>query len=160
MDLPGLSKEPMGFRALAWGSSKESLTNMYNVSCGTVGTDPACDGEVTIGGIRADVRYFFPNLALSGVVLRFPANRYDFMHAVFIEKYGTATSVDHEPVQNGFGATFDNETTTWRFHGAQVRLVRFGSNLTESTAIVGLNTWADALVAAQETAHKKAAKDF
>ena len=101
--------EPAGFRDIPWGAPPATVKRaLPDFSCSTT-----CSGHLMIGEIRVFTLIGFETGGMNLVTLLFPANSFNKMKAIFIERYGQPLLHHNETVQNRMGAQFENEILEW-----------------------------------------------
>ena len=89
-----------------------------------------------IGSIRAFTLIEFETGGMDTVMLAFTVEKYEEMKRTFLERYGAPTQRETKPVQNRMGAQFVNEILRWSGKVVLIRLEKYGTNITESFAMV------------------------
>ena len=95
---------------------------------------------------------------LSSVLLSFESKNYEELKEIFIERYGKPTSLQHKPYKTQGGAESTNETLMWTGPHSFIDLSRYGSRITEGSAIMGTNESLEAFAKKRAEEIKDAAK--
>ena len=99
--------EPDGFRGVPWGASEDALRDKLGEAsapgvlwdkCDASSpaqrwlADRFCTGAFPLGGKSVDARYMFRDNRFVAVTLTFPSTDFDYLAAIFNERFGAPTS--------------------------------------------------------------------
>jgi hypothetical protein len=106
------------------------------VEAHVLGADRVClnqrnigNGNGTIAGFDADVRYYFVNGRLDRISGSFKCANHDSVAKAITAKYGPPTSVQLQTIQNRMGATYPSELRKWTSTTAIILLKERGENI-------------------------------
>ena len=101
-----------------------------------LGADRVClnqrnigNGNGTIAGFDADVRYYFVNGRLDRISGSFKRANHDSVAKAITAKYGLPISVQLQTLQNRMGATYPSELRTWTSTTAIILLTERDKNI-------------------------------
>jgi hypothetical protein len=106
--------EPEGFRGVPWGTTEEQMRSSvsieracadYSVASRYLG-DRFCPALLPIGDINVRAIYSFRANRLTRVSLHFASKDFERLAAIFLERYGPATTRDRE------GLVWSGKTTS------------------------------------------------
>lgn len=119
-----------------------------------------CSAALDVAGVSIEELLLFERDQLHGSMWTFDASDYDKMAGIFKERYGNPTTTTNAEVSNRMGAKFMNTTMGWAGPRVTVELVRYGSDLTKSSAMIALNEYNQRREAATAAKTKKGAEAF
>ena len=99
-----------------------------------------------------------PESKLGHVSLSFKPDDYETLKQIFVERYGKPTALQHEPYKTQGGAESVNEIVMWKGPHSFIDLRRYGSRITEGSAMMGTNESLDAFSKKRAEEIKDAAK--
>lgn len=101
--------------------------------------DPSSRSEFkSFGGSPPNIYifHFSPAGKLGSITVDLPSDAYSDVIAVTKEKFGPPKSVKRSPVQNRMGATFMDETVTWKRGGEIIMVMKYSSGLSNMIFIL------------------------
>jgi hypothetical protein len=150
--------EPSGFRGVPWGASVETVKEKIpEVSCYE---SVACSGDLWVGTVKTYTRLLLREGGLDAVIVAFPADDFNIIKPIFIERYGQPTSRSTPEVQNKAGARFENEVLLWAGKKVQVTLRRYGDSLTYGLGTIRTQTGLEEEAKKGRDRAKKGKKDL
>ena len=121
--------------------------------------------EDSIGPVHVKVYLGFlpdrpvkPESKLGQVSFSFKPQDFETLKEIFIERYGKPTSAGHEPYKTQGGAESTNEILIWKGPHSFIDLRRYGSRITEASAMMGTNESSEAVSKKRDEQIKDAAK--
>jgi hypothetical protein len=140
-------KEPDDFRGVPWGATEKALRDKLGEAsahgfegCQTYSPEDRwlgnryCLGAFPLAGIPVDAVYSFRANRFVRVNLTFPAQDFDRLAAIFVERYGPPTSSTRERYKTKGGAEAVNEILKWSGPRIAISLERYGSRITNGSA--------------------------
>jgi hypothetical protein len=156
--------EPNDFRGLQFpGALKADVAKKLSPSRGTCQPKPsACLDQwgFSLGGVTLTTLYQFKDDKLVLVYLSFPAESFDKIKEIFVERYGPPTATEKKPVRTKMGVEYENEVTLWVGDIVDIQFNRFGSTVNDSTVYLLDKAWKAEQDKAEQDAKKKAATSF
>jgi len=155
------------FKGMALGADVAQFEKNRRFLClkpKNASADLACgmrraDGE-TIAGIPVEsLMLFFTEAKLQTIYITFASKEFDTVVAALQEKYGKVTPLTDE-VQNRMGATFNNETYSWRKSDQVLKAEKYGSKITTSRVTFQTDAGFDEFARRLEAQKKANAKDL
>jgi hypothetical protein len=136
-------KEPSGFRGVPWGATEDALRDKLGESSAngvlSIGCEAYRPEERWMGDrscVTVDAVYTFRANRFVRVTLMFPARDFGRIAAIFAERYGTPTKVNRGRYQTQGGLEALNEIQEWGGPSIVITLRRFGSRITDGTALL------------------------
>lgn len=122
----------------------------------------ACRERNTYGGIRPkSVSANFAEDKLVSVHVAFTTKLFfDDLSAAMVGGFGKPASHVREPVQNRMGATFQNETLTWRSAGATAILSKYTSTIEDGAVFIASDKYLEERARGTQQRREKGAKDL
>jgi hypothetical protein len=125
--------EPTGFRDIPWGSTEQVLEAKLKAAivCRNRSHDAlperVCEGHTTIGPVPVTGGFWFRSGRFVGVSLRFYPKDFFVIEESFVQRYGSPTSVNVEPIKTREGQQETNRTVEWIGSNARIYLQKYGS---------------------------------
>lgn len=156
------------YRGIAWGTPVLEAIRILETKDQSI-TCPAefrtldkfqCDGVLMVGDVVARNMVFFEQARMAGVVMVFDSKDFEFIRAVFVQKFGEAKVADKAIVQNLAGASADAAGLLWSWPDAKVVLMERGATMTKGMAVLGPPGWFDRFMKPDQDRVKKGVGDF
>jgi hypothetical protein len=114
--------------------------SLPDVRCETIyNLGQSCRGGTTLIGHYVQVDVYLNDGAVYSITVTFDSQDYNNFAASCDRKFGKPSSRRHESLQNRFGATFDNESSTWSAQdSSRAILTRYASD--PSTGLLMLDS--------------------
>lgn len=154
--------EPKDFRGIQFpGASKDAVSKKLGLNRSACRPDACLDQwSFSLGGVTLTTLYQFKDDKLKLVYLSFPAQFFDKIKDIFVERYGPPTATEKKPVRTKMGVEYENESILWVGGIVEIQFSRFGSTVSESAIYFFDKAWKDEQAKAEEEAKKKAATSF
>jgi hypothetical protein len=148
-------EEPDGFKGIQFGwteKQSKSVVHWARPGCFPFKGSRLCTMLIDGGGFTITAYFTFDANGFSMATGHFPSGNYEAVRDMFVAKYGEPHHADQSWVQNGMGATFQQEDLSWSGTHVHIALSRFGTTVTEG--FFGIGT-----LAGWEADHEKAARE-
>lgn len=163
---PTWAQEPTGYRDIKWGASKKELKHIIGWTIGGINCFDGhkgvkyCKSFYSIGTVKVENTFMLRDDKLTGVLLTYSPDDFDFLKQVFVEKYGAPHKTESSAVQNRMGASFTDEVLTWQGKTVSITMQRYYGKVTEGMAIISLTSEAQVFAEQEKERAKKAADDL
>lgn len=159
------AQEPTQFRGVAFGTNEADALKTLGISatnCGANGGNrrTCFQPSQLIGDVPTEEVYEFADGKLVNVIISFSADKYSFIHDVFVEKYGQPMQRLATPVKTKAGAEFVNEELAWSGDHIVIGLHQYSGSIASGMATIADREWSAARMKEAEEAKKKAAHSF
>ncbi|HMJ84972.1 MAG TPA: hypothetical protein VK504_17445 [Vicinamibacterales bacterium] len=162
-----IRKEPDAFRGVKWLATQAEAAAEVGFgedSCHELSVLDAveiwCADDFELGRITATSEFVFVRGHFVQAQVSYYPSEYDFVRAVFVEKYGKPLTEAVVPVQTPTGVQYDNDTAVWEFPNLSIEMHRYGTTIQRGVAFMTLKTWTTERALAEEAAKKKAQGSF
>jgi len=130
---------PCGMSGGTCDDLAKKIQEMRRVKCGLGGSGmQVCNGSTTIAGTTTQVNVVIGSDGLlQRIHLTFSDYGYEDVHQALTHKFGAAQKVSHPTLQNGFGASFRQETSIWNgAQGTQMLLNKYAGDVDHSDVYI------------------------
>ena len=137
-------KEPEGYKDFKWGMTFDEIARLLGKWPTPSSETQGMHFKDSIGSVGVEVFLAFsepvkPESKLDSVSLSFKPKDYETLKEIFIQRYGKPTSSQQEPYKTQGGAESTNETLMWKGPHSFINLSRYGSRITDGSAMMGTN---------------------
>lgn len=158
-------QEPSAFRSIPFGANEAAIQMSLNAPrClpGSAAGERLCRDTRSraIGDVSTEESYLLADDAFVAAYVTFQSTDYEYVRDVFKARYGEPHSVSTSTVKTMAGATFENDSLSWRGAAGVVTLTHYSDKVTEGRALICTRGWYDKLTADAAEAKRKAARSF
>jgi hypothetical protein len=141
---------PLEFKGLAIGQAvtTQQIESTLGISCSAGAHQmQVCNGQGTVLGYPASFNVVTgADGILDRIAIRLDSDHYAAVAEAFHKKFDPATSVEHSPVQNRYGAKFENETVVWGdANGIALMIRKYADRIDKSTIMFSTKRGRDLL---------------